>query len=453
MHPARYMPRFRRARRVVAELEKFEQWPRADIERLQLDRINTIWRHAIDHVPYYRRLKASSHLPEQFDNLDQFKAQMPILKKDAVRDNKDDFLSQRAGPGKWYRTGGSTAMPMELFWSSAEYRRALCARYRFYASHGVNLFDPIVFLWGAEHRLSPGLAGVIEKMGDAVCDRLRNRRRFSAYDLDRDSLIRCLRGIEKFRPKMIYGFSQAVHVLAREAIRSGFACESLRAVMMTSEVATPAMVLTTQRGFGAPVVSEYGATECPLIAGQDPTGAWRVREDLVMVETLPRDNAGYDVILTVLGNSAFPLLRYAIEDVVAAPIHAPANGLAHIGPVSGRDDELLVSGKGYPIHSTLIDIVFEAEPLVRRYRVHQHSDCSVDAMMELDSPMEPAQVREMEALLASVMDRPAKIRVVDKIPLTRAGKHRPISSDLGAQALRPLPSEPARELVPAGEPS
>ncbi|MDP7349082.1 MAG: hypothetical protein QF735_12640, partial [Phycisphaeraceae bacterium] len=367
MHPARFMPRFRRARRVVAELEQVEQWSRGDIERLQLNRINAIWRHAIAHVPYYRHLKVSADLPEQFCDLEQFKAQVPVLQKDTVRSGGDDFLSERAGPGKWYCTGGSTGTPMRLFWSSKEYRRALCSRYRFYASHGADLFDPVVYLWGADHRLSSGVRGFIERLGETVCDQLRNRRRFSAYELDGGHLAQYLREIEAFRPTMIYGFSQAVHMLAREAIRNGFECDSLRVVTMTSEVATPAMVLTVQRAFGAPVVMEYGATECPLIAGQDNTGAWRVREDLAMVETLPRNDGRFDVVLTVLGNSAFPLLRYVIEDVVDAPIHTPPRGLACIGAVSGRDDELLVSGDGKPIHATLVDIVFEAEPAVRRY--------------------------------------------------------------------------------------
>ena len=114
MHPARFMPRFRRARRVVAELEQVEQWSRGDIERLQLNRINAIWRHAIAHVPYYRHLKVSADLPEQFCDLEQFKAQVPVLQKDTVRSGGDDFLSERAGPGKWYCTGGSTGTPMRL---------------------------------------------------------------------------------------------------------------------------------------------------------------------------------------------------------------------------------------------------------------------------------------------------------------------------------------------------
>jgi phenylacetate-coenzyme A ligase PaaK-like adenylate-forming protein len=236
---------------------------------------------------------------------------------------------------------------------------------------------------------------------------------------------------------MVYGFSRALHLLAREALRSGFTTRSIRLVVPTSEVATPPVISTIERAFGAPVAMEYGATECPLIAGQDATGAWRVREDAVLVEALARTDGRFDVVITVLGNTAFPLLRYAIEDVVDRPLEIPAVGFARLAPICGRDDELLVSARGAPVHPTALDAVLEGEPAIRRYRVLQKGDGSVSAQLELDGPLTAAQVRGLETALAAAIEQPVRIEIVTSVAVTSAGKHRPIRSELGLAQIHP----------------
>src|SRR3954463_11055871 len=112
----RLLPRFRAAYRALAELERRERWPRADLEGLQLERLNRVWLHARAHVPYYRRLAGRLGLPVRFAGLAEFQDRVPLLHKQHVRENPRDFLSDRATPGHWTRTGGSTGTPMQVFW-------------------------------------------------------------------------------------------------------------------------------------------------------------------------------------------------------------------------------------------------------------------------------------------------------------------------------------------------
>ncbi len=64
MSPLQLFPRFRAAQRAMAELEAREQWSRNDIEAWQLERLNELWAHAIQYVPYYRQLAITNRLPE-----------------------------------------------------------------------------------------------------------------------------------------------------------------------------------------------------------------------------------------------------------------------------------------------------------------------------------------------------------------------------------------------------
>src|SRR5262249_15953811 len=145
------------------------------------------------HVPYYRRLAADADLPPRFGTLAEYRAAVPVLPKPVVRARPHDFLSEKAPPGCWKRTGGSTGSPMKVFWGKDAYRKLLHAKYRWLAAWGLDIFDRTAFLWGHSASLAPGLAGCVARWRQPLEDRLRNRIRLSAYHLGHDDLRTYLR--------------------------------------------------------------------------------------------------------------------------------------------------------------------------------------------------------------------------------------------------------------------
>ena len=57
------------------------------------------------------------------------------------------------------------------------------------------------------------------------------------------------------------------------------------------------------------------------------TGGLRVREDIAIVETPRREDSRRDIVLTVLINRAFPLLRYQTGDLTESAATEPAASL------------------------------------------------------------------------------------------------------------------------------
>src|SRR4051812_9352969 len=193
----RRLPRFRAAERAVREMEQRERWPRADLEALQLERLNTVWQHARTEVRYYAELSARLGLPKRFASLEEFHLRMPLLNKQAIRERPGDFLSRRAGWGRWSRTGGSTGTPMNVFWGSSASLEMLRGRYRFLAAWGVDFFDRSAYLWGHASCFQPGLRGWLERRRQPLEDWLRNRLRLSAYHLGPGDLRRYLARIAR----------------------------------------------------------------------------------------------------------------------------------------------------------------------------------------------------------------------------------------------------------------
>lgn len=427
----RFLPRFQKAYRELDALAQREGWSRGRIEDGQLKRLNAVWKHAIHHVAYYRQLAMEHGLPERFASLDEFKSLVPVLPKSAVRQNPHGFFSDASERGGWQRTGGSTGSPMGVYWGKDAHLEMLRARYRMAAMWDVNILDRQVFLWGHGGSFAPGLAGFAAKCRRPLEDWLRSRLRLSAYRMGKQDLLAYLKRIQRFRPAAIYGYSTAIYLLACEAAAMGFQCDSLKLAIMSGEPAYPHFIDEVQRAFSVPAVAEYGATECEFIAGHWPDGTLRVREDITLVETPRRADALCDIIVTVLCNPSFPLIRYAIEDVTETPLESPDKGFSILGNIGGRSNDLVVSRTGRFVHSLGIKHVFEHLSGVRRFQAHQQADGHLLVSLETTEDAGPFDPRDAERRLQELLEGyPATVTTVDKIPSTLAGKHRWVISEL-----------------------
>lgn len=429
---ARYLPRFRQAYREMETLASRENWCRPDIESFQLERLNQVWQHAVEHVPYYRRLQSGNDLPPRFECLEEFQNSVPVLEKPPVRSNPHDFFSCRAERGFWTRTGGSTGQPMRCFWGKQAHLEMLRTKYRAYDLWGLDIFERTAYLWGHSASLAPGLPGKIARVRMVVEDWLRQRIRLSAYDLGHHELQDYLRRIAAFGPAVMYGYPSAMDLLAREAETTGFTLDCLRLMTITGEPALPSAVDRLQRVFGAPAAVEYGSTECGTLAMEGPDRTLRVREDIVLLETLPRDDGRYDIVVTMLHNPSFPLLRYVICDVTDAPLTRPETGFAILNNVAGRNNDFIVSRAGRYLHSSRFDAFFKKECRgIRHFRMRQRSDGAIYAAVQLDGTTTRVDVADIESRLRNIVEGHAvRVEVVPQMPKSPSGKHRFVVSEL-----------------------
>lgn len=413
-------------------LEEHEQWSRSELKALQLERINQVWDHAVTHVPYYRRLFHDRDLPRRFESLTQYCAAVPVLDKTTVRN--DTLLSERPRPGRWVHTSGSTNIPLATFWEKDADLEMTCAQYRSRALWGVGIFDRSAVFSGNSGDFAPGLKGRVAKLRRPFEDHLRRRVLLSVYRLGKEDLRNHLRYLENFRPVLLYGYSSAIYLLALQALETGLRVESLKLVVMTSDVVTQDMRDTVQRAFHTNVVEEYGARECPVIAYEDTGHRLRLREDLVMVETLPTQGNYYRIIISILNNPSFPLLRYDIGDLTDKLVIPADDGFGILGPVIGRRSDLLISCSGRPVclaTSWLPYMIGQPNP-VKRFRIHQFSDGRVLVLLEVDSMTKKIDVGRIQEKLGALLEGQAvEVRPIESIIPAASGKHRWIVSELG----------------------
>ncbi|MEL6897580.1 MAG: hypothetical protein AAFP90_15870 [Planctomycetota bacterium] len=427
MNIIRFLPRFREISAALQQYEQRESWTQSDLQEYQLERINTVWTHARCNVPYYRNLQ----LPDAFASLSEYSHLMPVLKKATVRDQPDQFLSRQAAAGSWHRSGGSTGKPTSFYWEHESHREVLRAKYRCEQAHGIDVFDRKVFLWGHTGSLGNGWKGRTAQWRQSLFDTLRGRTRLSAYDLDDASLESMLGRIRRSNARSLYGYSSAIDLLANAALDQQEQFPDLSLVIMTSEPADKSMRDRVSAVFQCPTVIEYGAAECNVIAYTMPDGKLRTRDDVVMVETTPNAVGTHDVLLTLLSNKSFPLLRYAIEDTTSAPIDRQGPGFGTLSDIRGRANDVLVGRSGSVVHPMLVKHVVEVIPRIRRFRAHQHETGDLNLTIEAGESVSTKNLESVRVSLQSVLEGyPVRIETVDRIPGNLAGKHRWVICDM-----------------------
>ena len=110
-------------------------------------------------------------------------------------------------------------------------------------------------------------------------------------------------------------------------------------------------------------------------------------------------------------------------------------GMPVLADIAGRTADLLTAEDGRIVHGTYFPQLFRNKEEVARYQVHQTHPRRLVVRLVCNRDVTPAW---LEALRAEIQARfgPATdvaIQIVDNIPLTPAGKHRMILSDVAAQ--------------------
>ena len=223
----------------------------------------------------------------------------------------------------------------------------------------------------------------------------------------------------------------AAHLLAAEAQKMGFHSPDLKVAVLTAEPVKPETLQVVSEGLGVHALAEYGCVECGFIAGSDSDGQLQIREEHALLETIPRQDGRYDIVVTVLNNPSFPLIRYGIGDVTDRPIEKPTHGFARIQHIEGRAFDFIVTQKGSVLHGQIFEDTLDRYPGIRRWRVTQAGDGNVRVLLEYPERKTGSLATHLRDRFVPLMEGyDVAVDVVDAIPAGRSGKHRTIVSEL-----------------------
>jgi phenylacetate-coenzyme A ligase PaaK-like adenylate-forming protein len=177
----------------------------------------------------------------------------------------------------------------------------------------------------------------------------------------------------EFRPHGVESDPQYLAALCRHALARGKTLHQPAYVTLTYELATRgalraiAAALPSTRAF-----SLYGATEAGVLFMECTEGRLHHNARHSHIELYAAENGLARVLITTLGRTWMPLLRYDIGDLVRVAdgcnCGLPADGYV-LERVEGRANDALTAPRGLFSPATLDDLVDAAEPTIAHWQL------------------------------------------------------------------------------------
>lgn len=357
-----YPATFLRGERVIKYLSDYEafQWkPAEEIELYQLTRLKILLQHAYEKIDFYRSSfdKLGIGLPK-IDNLQDLN-KLPLLTKADVVGSAEKLVTKNHSLFTTNKTtGGSTGQAVTIRKNADALARERAATWRAYHWAGIGIGDPQARFWGIPLHTTT-------KLFYSAVDFIANRRRLSAFDINKNSMQRYYKEILKFKPSYFYGYASMIAEFSRFVKDYQYPIPpSLKCIITTSEVLDDTTRSLIQSTFKCRVFNEYGCGEVGSIAHECEYGNMHVMADNLILEILGEDGRMSDageIVVTDLYNYAMPLIRYRLGDFASVSDKrcACGRGFPIIKKIHGRAYDMIADPDGNKYHPEIIMYIFE----------------------------------------------------------------------------------------------
>lgn len=340
----------------LSEIRACDQLSKFNLHRYQEAKLTKLLKWVYYNEPYYRQILtemgASTYLDRPFVFFDRF----PFLTKEIVRQTANE-----RNPPRWKRldfrsTSGSTGLPISFYKDRLATGYMEAVQNHVYTWHSIGVGEPQARFWG----MPPGLHGVLAQLKDM----LKNRIRFSAFDLSDEAKYLFYNRIVKFQPSYLYGYSSLILEFANFMEREKLLLDEvqLKAVIGTGEYVYEHERRSLEQAFGVSFVSEYGCSEIGLIGFDCPCGKMHQMSANILLEIIdgegrpvPDGEMG-EIVVTELNARHFPFIRYRLGDRGRYLNENCLCGrtLPTIQIAAGRKDDYIITPEGRKVYDAIL---------------------------------------------------------------------------------------------------
>jgi phenylacetate-CoA ligase len=347
---------------------------RADLEQLQLERLQATLYRVATHVPFYRKkFKERGIDPENFASLADLR-QLPFTTKQDLRDNYpyDLFAVPLREVVRIHASSGTTGQATVVGYTENDIKNWSKMVARVLTAAGVSKDDVVQIAFG--YGLFTGGFGLhygAERLGASV------------IPISSGNTKRQLRIMQDFRTTALVCTPSYALLLADAIEEKGInlAALSLKYGLFGGEPWSEAMRHEIQNKLGIIATDNYGLSEVmgPGVAGecQERRGL-HINEDHFLVEIIDPETLEPvapgeigELVITTLTKEAFPVIRYRTRDLTRLlPGPCPCGRtMTRMQRVLGRTDDMLII-KGVNVYPSQIEeILFEVEGTKPHYQI------------------------------------------------------------------------------------
>jgi phenylacetate-CoA ligase len=435
----------RRTFAILKELEKSQDWSRAQLEQLQLRRLQLIVANAYEHTPYWRSVMDDHHIrPADIRALADLQ-RFPLLDKETVRARREEMVwAEGRRRLMVVRTSGSTNEALQFYTDSEREAHINAARIRGHQWIGIHKGDREMYFWGSPIELSK--QDRIKRFRDwLINDGLTN-----GFELKPEFVAEYFDYWMRWRPKCIFGYPNSLTLMAIMARSQGLDLtplgqRGLEVISTTSEMLTEPDRHLIEQSFGVPVFDSYGLREGGLVGHECSQGTMHTMDEQLLLETVdpltlePTEGEG-ELVITNIFSQVMPMIRYRTGDRVTLSRDPCPCGLT-LGSLrisGGRVAEFVVTADGRWIPGYAFIYICRSIEGIIKFQLRQNIQGDIRILLAVDEnfPADGCQQVAEQARGRLRSDDRVTVEVVDDIRPAPSGKYRPVVSTLAEAKLK-----------------
>jgi phenylacetate-CoA ligase len=407
-----------------ADLQR-SQYEASDVLRdRQWSAVQALIAHCQESVPFYREKFAKLGVDaEEIRSWRDFQS-LPLLQKEDLRERGGDLLRDGATRETLFhkRTGGSTGVPVHVYWDATAHRfkRALVKRHDAWV--GYELGTKLAALWGDTDRAYPLKTRLFKRL----CERTIY---LDTLKMDEAYLAAFVERLRAYRPSILMGHAHSLAFFTEFLLSSSADDIQFSGIISTAETLAAGERELIESRFGKVLFDRYGCEELSLIASEcESHDGLHIASEGVYVEILGGDeNTPGRVVVTDLVNRGMPLLRYEVGDLatVARGECPCGRGLPRLRRVFGRTSDILFAPDGRKISGvSILDTFMIHIPGVRQAQIVQDLIDHITIRVVEDMDFGEASRRRLRETVAKVFGPAMRhdVVTVDAIAPTARGK-------------------------------
>ncbi len=368
---------------IASALDQSQYWTAERIRQTQFTAVKDLLTGAFEGNAFYRsRMEAVGVLPRELQSWEDFE-RLPLLTKEDLRGDPSDLITRgyRSSEMFYKRTGGSTGVPVKLYWDrdAHRFKRAVVKRHDAWA--GYVLGRKQAALWGDTEKSYP----LKERVYKALCERTIY---LDTLLMDEAHLADFVERVRRFGPRCLIGHAHSLFFFTEYVLSCGADDISFDSIISTAETLSAEERALIEGRFGAVVFDRYGCEELSLVASECEAheglhlSAEGLYVELIDAEGRVRhwwdDDAAADeparIVVTDLTNRGMPFVRYEVGDLGkwARGECRCGRGLPRLERVFGRVTDILFAPDGRKISGvSILDTFIIHVPGVRQAQIVQ----------------------------------------------------------------------------------
>jgi phenylacetate-CoA ligase len=360
--------------RYAREYEQTQRWSEERLHAYRWARLQNMLRFAFAHSSFYRsRFLSNGVRPEDIRNPEDLQALPRVSKRDLQEHWGDILVAAPDGAGHVQKvTSGSTGTPLRVSVDriAMAHKRALTVRHNAWAEYRVG--DAVGLIWGDVER-PRSLRGRLRRL---LLDRYEV---LDSQRMDARTMESFAQALKRRRIRCVVGQAQPLHIFAEFVLHEGIDDLPVRTVIPTGMMLHAKQRQFMEQALSWEVFDRYGAEETSVIASECEAhaglhtcaeGLWL---EVVTGDRMSQPGEEGELLVTDLVNTAMPLIRYEIGDMVV-----PGDGNCPCGRslpgfrrISGRTADCIVSPNGFVVSGIAISDHVASIPGIRQMQILQ----------------------------------------------------------------------------------